>query len=398
MSLSLEDLVAPVSTHDFFSEVSGQRHAFYPGSSGRFSEIFSWESLNRVLDQHNLAFPRMRLAQRGTLVPPDLYTSSDEQDPSTRRLRIPELTALVRRGCTLVIDAFDELDEAVGDLTRSLERSLRARVSANAFAVWNSTQGFDIHWDAQDVFALQVCGAKKWNIHGYTRRWPLLRDIERNNTPPAHTLDELHLKSGDALYVPRGCWHSVEVLEAPSLHLTLTVTSDTGADFGHWLVDQLLGNDVFRQDLPRFGTPDAKQQHLEALRSSLLAAVSVEAMDRFFVERDGLASTRRGFSFPASGMSDPIPEGADVEVTFVAPRGALRQSSKHHYELLANGQAFELSRDAVPLVESLLDGRTYLLSDLQGQVHRRVGVGATRELVAQLCERGLVKVSLIADG
>jgi len=120
MTPTLADLVAPVEVSQFLTTTWGRTHQRFAGRHGRFADLMTWAELNRVLRQHRLDFPRLRLALDGEVLPAHEYIG---QARTRRGEPVPRLLAapLARRlhdGATLVLDAVDELAEPVGDLAR----------------------------------------------------------------------------------------------------------------------------------------------------------------------------------------------------------------------------------------------------------------------------------------
>jgi hypothetical protein len=62
---TLDDLLAPSTSQRFLDSQFGKTFAHFPGASGRFSGLFPWNELNRVLRQHRLDIPRLRVIAQG---------------------------------------------------------------------------------------------------------------------------------------------------------------------------------------------------------------------------------------------------------------------------------------------------------------------------------------------
>ncbi len=87
---------------------------------------------------------------------------------------------------------------------------------------------FGWHWDAHDVFVLQVRGSKKWTLFAPIVRLPLQDQnillSEPNSMIKSQVLAEIVVNPGDLLYVPRGLPHRTQTLSGESsLHLTVGV-------------------------------------------------------------------------------------------------------------------------------------------------------------------------------
>jgi len=354
---TLADLVAPVEVSQFLTGVWGRGHRRFAGRPGRFAGLMPWAELSRVLREHRLDFPRLRLAADGAVVPAHEYT---EQVDSRRGGRIPRLLSAplgqrLRGGATLVLDAVEELVGPVGELAGRLEHELRERVQVNLYAGWGTTHGFDVHWDDHDALVLQVAGRKRWRLYGATRPAPLYRDVAPPARPDGDPAEELMLEDGDVLYVPRGHWHDVSAVGVQSLHLTIGVSPATGVDLVGWLADQLRAEEALRADLPRFGSGGDRARLAEQLRATVAALLTPDVVDRFLTDRDAHAPAQARLGLPWSATADPIPDGEASLVRFLAPRAVL-QRGEGTVVLLAGGRRLTFAAAAGPVLAALVDG------------------------------------------
>ncbi|RSM76959.1 cupin [Kibdelosporangium aridum] len=393
-SLTLADLVAPLEVSQFLGSVQGKTHRRFPGTAGRFASLMPWSTLNDVLRHHRLDFPRLRLAQDGDVVPTHTYT---EMVTPKRGAPIPKLlsgpfTEHLRNGATLVLDAVQEFVDPVADLAARLEHDLRERVQVNLYAGWGKTHGFDVHWDDHDAFILQISGRKRWRVHGSTRPAPLHRDVEPPAQPPAEPLEDFILEDGDALYVPRGHWHDVSAIGEESLHLTIGFNPATGVDLVNWLADQLRIEELFRGDLPRFGTEAERHEHATRLKAGIEALLTPHVIDRFLTDRDahGPALTRIGL--PWAATSDLLPANDTTAVQLLTPRAVL-QHQDTTVTLLASGSRFTFGAAAGPVLSALLSGTPVTIETLVELAEPTLDRTTVRALLGELITQGLLAVS-----
>ncbi|MEU3721502.1 cupin domain-containing protein [Streptomyces sp. NPDC031705] len=264
----------------FLAQSYFRSHLVVRGKPDDFADLISWTTPNQVIATHRLEPPRLRLSQGGEMVPLRRYAVPVTTRRATvwHRIQPAELHARIREGASLVVDSIDEIHGPTTAAAEGLERFLRTPVQANAYASWTATEGFGTHWDDHDVVVCQAEGAKRWRIYGPTRPAPTWRDTDTPQVPDGEPLADIVLNPGDTLYLPRGWWHAVTADQgAPSLHLTFGLTTQTGADFMTWVIDQLRDDVRFRTDVPRFDTPTAQprarlDQHPETGERTLAAA------------------------------------------------------------------------------------------------------------------------------
>ncbi|HVW41876.1 MAG TPA: cupin domain-containing protein [Amycolatopsis sp.] len=387
---SLADLVAPVEVSQFLSTVLGGSYRRFPGEAGRFAELVPWAELDRVLRQHRLDFPRLRLAVDGEVVPAHEYT---EMVPTRRtglvpRLRSGQFAAKLRAGATLVLDSVQEMLDPVAELSARLEHELRERIQVNLYAGWGKTHGFDVHWDDHDALIVQVSGRKRWRMHGVTRPAPLQRDVELPRRPDGEPVDDFVLADGDVLYLPRGQWHDVSAIGEESLHLTIGFNRATGVDLVAWMADQLRSADVFRADLPRFGTPEERRAHAATLRARIVEMADDEIVTRFLGDRDAQAPAHPRPGLPWSATSDLLPADDHLEVRLLTPRAVLTRENGT-VALAADGKRLVFADAAAPVLEALLDAVPHAISDLVTAVPS-LDRTTVRALLAELQEQGVL--------
>lgn len=382
--------MAPLEVGRFYSEVLGRTPYRFKGEQGRFAALLPWAALNRVLRQHRLDFPRLRLAHGGEVVPAHSYTELVEtrRNGTVPRILSAPFGEKLRDGATLVLDSVNELVDEVGELSARLEHELRDRVQVNMYAGWGTTHGFDIHWDDHDAFVIQVAGRKRWRLHGFTRRAPLQRDVELPEKPEGEPLEDFILEDGDALYVPRGCWHDVSAIGEQSLHLTIGFTRATGVDLVAWLADRLRAEEVFREDLPRFADAATRAERAVRLREQVTELMSDDVVDRFFADRDAQAPAYSDAGLPWTATGELLPAGDEFAVRLLAPR-AILETGDGTVALVGAGKRLVFARQAQPVLAVLLGGASHHFAELTESAPS-LDRATLRALLGELVTQGLL--------
>jgi hypothetical protein len=388
----LAKLLEPCLPEDFLLSSWGQTFKHVRGEPGKFSHLLPWERLNEILRRHRLDFPRLRLTQDGKSLPASAYlkhVQSGRQRVTIPRLRPVALTAQLRRGATLVLDAVDELYEPLEELAQDLERSFQEHVQINAYAGWRTSRGFDLHWDDHDVFILQVTGRKRWSIYGTTRPYPLVNDAETAQKPTGSPLWEETLADGDLLYIPRGWWHVALPLKEPTLHLTVGIHNRTGLDLLQWLKER---------DLPRFATRAEQAEHLARLRDELLAEWDADVLERFYEDCDVRAQARPHVSLPWSATPEILPPSKNARVRLIAPRGldmdgeARERGADGVVEFSCLGKRWRFAAAALAVLRPLSTGRVYSVKELCEAAKRDLDERTVRAFLGELILHGLLAI------
>lgn len=388
---TLADLIAPLEVSQFHDEVQGRSFRVFPGPPGRFAGLVTWAELDRVLCQHRLEFPRLRLALDGEVVPAHTYTDlvATRRNGLVPRLRAAQLTDKLRQGATLVLDSVEEMFEPVTALAANLEHQLRERIQVNLYAGWGTTHGFDVHWDDHDAFILQVAGRKRWRMHGVTRPSPLQRDVELPPRPTGDPAADFVLEEGDVLYVPRGHWHDVSAIGVESLHLTIGANLATGVDLLAWLADRARTDPFLREDLPRFADPGVRLDRSAQLRKRVTELLTDDVVDRFFADRDAQAPARGHIGLPWVVTPERLADGDDAEVRLVVPR-AVVSSEGGTVTITAEGKRLVFATAAEPVLTALLDGTPRSVGWLAEHTAPELGRATLRALLRELITHGVV--------
>src|SRR5919107_1676084 len=289
---TLAEILEPCAPGEFLDSTWGVNFLHVRGRAGRFAHMMPWGRLSEIVSRQRLDFPRLRLARDGKSLPVSSYLrhqTGGRQKTTIPRLKGAGFTRHLREGATLVLDAVDELSGPVEELAKGLELLFRERVQANLYAGWQTSRGFDLHWDDHDVFILQVAGRKRWSVYGETRRAPLVNDVVKAERPAGEPVWTETLEDGDLLYIPRGWWHVAEPLAEPTLHLTVGIHNRTGLDLLRWLSERVRASEAFRRDLPRLAPARERAAHHARLREELLAAWDDSAVERFYEDLDARA-------------------------------------------------------------------------------------------------------------
>lgn len=398
LPLTLAELLAPTPVQEFLDAAWCKEFRHIPGERGKFTGLLPWAQLNRILRQHRLEPPRLRLALDGKILPPELYLrytgSRRGKESPVPRLLPTQLTEQLYRGAALILDAVDELHDPLSRLSESLERSFHVNVQMNMYAGWKTSHGFDLHWDDHEVLILQLTGRKHWKVYRPTRLHPFKKDLAVSAPPDAPPVWDAVLEDGDLLYIPRGWWHVAIPLDEPTLHLTIGVPNPTGADLLKWLSEQLLTETAVRKDLPRFESDQKQQEYVEEIRSAVMRRFDRELLKRFFERWDATAAPNPRFSLPWSVLDAGLPpdDEAGIEITSPRPLRLRLNESKGEVEFSSHGKRWRFDRSVEPLLELLKDGRIVSIEELCRAAHPRLDREGVRLFLGELIVKGLAAI------
>ena len=392
---SLARILEPYAPEEFLASSWGVSVSHVRGRVGKFAPLMPWERLNEILSRHRLDHPRLRLVQDGEPVAVSAYmrhVAGNRGKTRVPRLKAVGLAARLREGATLVLDAVDELQDPLRELAAGLELFFREHVQINLYAGWQTSRGFDLHWDDHDVFILQVAGRKRWSVYGMTRPFPLVADVERAEKPAREPIWDGTLEDGDLLYIPRGWWHVAVPLAKPTLHLTVGVHNRTGLDLLRWLAERMRASETFRRDLPRLASDAERAAHVARMREELIAEFDARALERFYEEMDAHADARSQLVLPWGATPQVVPQTSGALVRLASPRPLKFEVSAGVVEFAALKKRWRFDERALVVLRALEERRACTLAELCDAARATLDEETVRALVCELALHGLVAV------
>jgi hypothetical protein len=114
--------------------------------------------------------------------------------------------------------------------------ALAQPVTANAYLTPARSQAFKLHYDNHCAIILQIHGTKDWKLFDPELKLPVDRCLSPIDPGSLKApCFEGTLTAGDILYIPRGFPHVAEATDQSSLHITLSLKTQTWAEMMHTL-------------------------------------------------------------------------------------------------------------------------------------------------------------------
>lgn len=196
-------------------------------------------------------------------------------------------------GWTTAVRGARKHDAGLAALAEEFERAFGAPVDVHLYATPAGRTGFGWHYDVEDVFILQVRGAKEYPLRKNTvHPWPVLegmgRDLryEREVSPVV----PVRLEEGDALYIPPGWWHRAAAGAEATLTIALGIMTPAALSALDLLRRELAANPAWRQRLPVSG--DLSGRSREELEAELEALFRELGRDLARALSDGAVARR----------------------------------------------------------------------------------------------------------
>ena len=305
------DLLHPVTPAEFFAEYHDKKPLHVPGTPDKFASVMSWRTFNDMLNMTSVwSGTSLRLNLDTTTVP-----AADYCRPATDRNNAPSMepdpvriTALLRQGASLIANEVEALSPGLRSVAEALETALGAMAQANVYCSWRQHRAFETHFDTHDVYAIHLEGEKVWQVYETRVDMPIYHprfkqfDQAHHDRAKGKVLMEVTMRPGDLMYLPRGQYHDALASDSSALHVTLGLTAVIGVDFFDFVRDFVIGDSLFRTNVPGPASDDqGLMDHIKNLAQRLgEIAASPETLEQFRRFRRDHPKHRNGFRLPDS--------------------------------------------------------------------------------------------------
>lgn len=257
---SLDLIMAPLGGRRFLEDYLGRQPLHLAGGADKWRSLMDWPVLDRLLgmtsiwSQHSLA---LMLDQKRVSVASYTYPAQGRDGGQVLRPDPAKVKAFLAQGATLILNDIDQLTLELSSFCRVLEEALGAKLQANLYLSSQRRQGFQVHFDPHDVFAVHVMGEKTWMVYEGRSPCPIAHPLF-DNLPPDHherakggLWNKVRLEPGHLLYLPRGQYHYALADDEPCAHIAFGATYPIGLDVITHLFERMVQEEVARANLPR---------------------------------------------------------------------------------------------------------------------------------------------------
>ncbi|HET6467007.1 MAG TPA: cupin domain-containing protein [Geminicoccaceae bacterium] len=277
MLRTFDEIMAPLGAERFRAEYLGRQPLHLEGSADKWRSVMNWEILNRLLGMASIwSTTSLPLVLDKEPVQPGAYAAPAAGRDGGQVLRPDpaKVQAWLKRGATLVANDLDQLTPELRSFAGAMEAALGGKVQANLYLSSKRKQGFRVHFDTHDVFAVHVEGEKTWFVFEGRAQDPIAHPMfeglsqEHHERAKGTLWKEVRMRPGDLLYLPRGQYHYALADEGATVHIAFGMTYPIGIDVVSWLFQRLVAEPLCRANLPQ-GDSEALRERLRALSGRL---------------------------------------------------------------------------------------------------------------------------------
>ena len=246
---------------DFISNNFGKQYLYNKGFLQNTSSIMSLDILNEVLSMssnwNNQNFVMMLDKER---IKYNEYSSlSLEASGQFMRPDPEKVQNWVSKGASIILNDIDKANSGLINISNQLQDITNGRCQGNLYFSMQSRQAFGPHCDVHDVFAIHFEGEKVWNIYENIENNPINHPLfkyspEERIKKAGRMIDQITLKPGDLLYLPRGQYHDALASKSGSIHIAFGLTYFKPIDLMGVIWEKLILNDFMRTDFNKNST------------------------------------------------------------------------------------------------------------------------------------------------
>ena len=228
-------LISPLLKNDFFSNYWEKKFLHViRNKENYYKDYLSVAAVDDFLSQQIIMPQGIRLVNQGGDIHSTGWIKRDTVGDGRERESVDteKVFRFFNEGATIIIPSAQKTMPRIADACRLFEQEMKMRVTANIYVTPSNSQGFAMHYDDHDIFAMQLKGPKTWKIYDSGEALPT--NIQPFRMKP-ELVSTIEINSGDLLYLPRGTVHEAFASEASAIHVNFSCMPR----YGFHLIKQL---------------------------------------------------------------------------------------------------------------------------------------------------------------
>ncbi len=242
---------------------SEKKYIHLKNENENLKEVMNINNLNKLISMHNCWDQKnFSLVLNKNKVPFSAFLTTGDALGFAKMAPDPtKVENYIKKGASLVLNDLVYFSKEIEKLASDLQTITNGRCQANLYFSMQSHQAFAPHFDTHDVFALHCEGEKLWNIYDNIEKDPInhpiyKQELSDKTEKPGKIIDQVLLKPGDLLYLPRGQFHDALASKNGAMHIAFGITYLKPIDIFQYYYEQFIVNDYFRSDIRDINSTD----------------------------------------------------------------------------------------------------------------------------------------------
>ena len=268
---------------DFFSNNLGKKYLHKKKMLENSHDIMNLDILNEMLSTksywNNKNFKMV--LDRQPINYSNFSSLSLEHSTEVLRPDVDKVQNWISKGSSLVLTEIDKLTNRLNNIIRELQNLTNGKCQGNLYFSMQSRQAFGPHCDDHDVFAIHFEGEKVWNIYETVEKDPINHPMfkysaDEREKKAGKIIDQVTLKPGDLLYLPRGQYHDALASQNGAIHIAFGLTYFKPIDLLSHLWEKFIVNDYMRQDIEKNITNEGLKNNLKKMSLEISGIINDE--------------------------------------------------------------------------------------------------------------------------
>jgi len=339
---------------DFNTNYFGKKYLYKKEIFENTSNIMSLDILNEILaissNWSNKNF--IMMLDKNQIKYNDYSSLSTEQGGNFLRPDSEKVQNWVSKGASIILNDIDRVNSGIINISNQLQNLTNGKCQGNLYFSMQSHQAFGPHFDTHDVFAIHFEGEKVWNIYEKTENNPINHPLFKYNAEErikkaGRIIDQIALKPGDLLYIPRGQYHDALASKNGSIHIAFGLSYFKPIDLMAIMWEKFIINDFMRKDINKNSTKEDLKNHLKTLSKELEKIINTDQTNEVLFD----SIKNWPYKIKDFSLNQIVSEGRKYTVSKLVK---IEKNNKQVY--LTNG------KDKVIIPNNYLDLTTYILS------------------------------------
>ena len=339
---------------NFFSNYFGKQYLHEKEILQNPSTIMGLNILNQILsirsNWNNKNF--LMFLDRNPIKYNEYSSFSNELSGNFMRPDPEKVQKFISRGASVILNDIDRASAGLINISKDLQAMTNGKCQGNLYFSMQSHPAFGPHCDEHDVFAMHFEGEKVWNIYEKIENNPINHPAfkyspEERIKKAGKMIDQITLKPGDLLYLPRGQYHDALASKSGSIHVAFGLTYFKPIDLMSVIWEKFILSDVMRKDFERNSTKENLKNELKAISKEIEKIINNEQISEIIVD----SIKKWPYEINQYYLNDLVAQGRKYSVSKLIK---LEKSGKQAY--LTNG------KDRVNIPNNYLDLTAYILS------------------------------------